>query len=877
MTGDLGSESTLTRIEEDVRRFWRRYEVPEAFRASRRDGLPYIIYQQPLAAWGRPKDEWVRLLAASDLLARYRTMQGDAVRRQVGWACHGLAVELAVEQGLGADLAGHDLAQFNDACREAAMGGVQQGELVTERLGVWLDPGDAYLTLDPQAVGAVWADLQDLWEAGRLKQENRVVPVCPRCATPLSAAEATQRATVAEAREVWVQLPWGGEPNTYLLAWTPNPWMLVGMVAVAAHPGTRYVLVELPGQEGLPPNRLLLSESALGRALLGDYQVVRYLSGKSLRGTLYHPPFTFVPSGEGIHRVVLSEDVPLDQGSGLWPVTPAFDALSLALARSFNLAVPDLLDDWGSLGDTVMPWRGLSPLDAEPLLLEDLQARGLVFLDLAQTRPLSFCPFCAASLIPQARDVWLVETAGGPWVVGRDRAWGCPLPIWGCAECGEQLCLAGIDDLAHRVGMGVGQIDVHRPAVDRLTFPCAACGGTMRRVPEVVDSAFEAAVLPWAMAPPSGPANLAVGLGDKHLGWLGDLTEMAALLRGSLAWQQAVAVPRSEPEEFWDLERIPSADALRWATYAGTTPEEAARDLLRPLWRHVVLYTSAPGLQGDAPERPVAGGAATDDELYDRWLLARLYQATGALTEALDACDLRRGCDILADLVRDLTDWYMHHRPGGGVEVVRALSLLLAPFAPHLAEAIHRLVGVREVRSVHLADWPVPDESAADQVLLDGMSQVQNLVELGGAARVSAGVGADRLLPQAFIGSQPAGAADYEVLAPFESLLARALGVARVVLGPEAATKVSWRLALNPDQTVERDITRTEVAAALVGLDQAMVLDLVSQLGAGLSASLQVAGQAITLLPDEVCISPQAQPGWAAAVGSGQLVVLELA
>jgi isoleucyl-tRNA synthetase len=392
MFGGRSDGVSLIRIEEEVRRYWRRHQVAAAFRAAHRDGPPYLVCQQPLAAAGQSWADQIRLWATADLLARYQAMRGRDVRHQTGWSCHGLPVEIAVEQALGPDLADYDLAQFNAACHETAVSGVTQGQDLAEWLGVWPDPDAALVTLSPQSVGAVWGALKKLWAAGRLKQERRVVPFCPRCATPLSTTEAARRAVTTEGRWVWVRLPWDGQPDTYLLVWTPAPWTLVSMVALAVHPEATYVLVEHHSRGRVPPTRLLLAEAALNRTTGGAPTILRRLPGKALRGTRYHPPFTFVPASGGSGQILVSPEVPLERGTGLLPVTPTFDSLSLSLAQAHGLPVPDVLDDFGSLDDAVTPWRGLSPLDAEPLLVEDLQSRGLLLRQETREQQRALCP-----------------------------------------------------------------------------------------------------------------------------------------------------------------------------------------------------------------------------------------------------------------------------------------------------------------------------------------------------------------------------------------------------------------------------------------------------------------------------------------------------
>jgi len=856
--------------------------VPGAALASPRDTLSTVIYLQPLLATGQPWADQVRLLATFDLLARHQAMQGEAIYRQAGWAAHGLPIEIAVERSLDTETGSYDLARFNAACRAAASEGMRQGEALAEWLGVWLEPDRFCATQTPQAIGLVWQEFRRLWTAGRVVHQQRVAPICPRCATCLSDAEAARRASERNAASVWVRLPWDTEPGAYLLTWTPIPWALVGMVALAAHPEASYALVELEGDDDHPPLRVVLSEAALSRTLAGPHRVVRRMKGRALRGSRYHPPFTFTPLPAGADRVILSEAVPVERGTGLLPVTPSFDSLSLWLAQAHDLPVPGLVDDAGKFNDTVTPWRGFSPMESEPLLVDDLQARGLLFRQEIRTQAQALCPYCETPLLYQAWPLWLLETGSGPWIISRNRAWGAPLPVWTCDECGQEICIAGLDDLARRTGLNVNQIEPHRPEVDALTFPCSRCRGTMHRVAEVMDAAFEAAVLPWVTVPEDEqPAaaprrTLAVGLGDKHLGWLGDMTEVAALLRGSLAWEQALALPEGSGAPL-DPDHSTPADALRWAVYSGTTPASAEHDFLRPL-RQLAALALEPQL---APEEERAPGPQRRNgekegrrvALLDRWLAARLQQAIGLMTEALADCDTCGAAWHLAKLVHDLVDWYAPRRPAGVSPALGALAPLLAPFTPHLAEAIYCQTSRREADSVHLVDWPTADPDAIDEHLLGGIALIRRLADLGQAARVRAAVPVDQAVRRAWVGFVPPEAAEPLI---DEAWLAEALGAARVKVTPDALTKVTWHLALDPQQAIGRDISPSEIDAALIRLAPEATVALLSQVWSGRSVGLEVSGRAVTLLPDEVAADVQALPGCAAAVEPGHLVVLEL-
>jgi isoleucyl-tRNA synthetase len=645
--------------------------------------------------------------------------------------------------------------------------------------------------------------------------------------------------------------------------------MLVGMVAIAVHPDATYAVIEVERGDGQPTLRLLLAESALAATIGDDHQFVRRVGTRALRGSQYRPPFTYLPAGEESNRVILSKHVPLGKSTGVLPVTPAFDGLSLQLAQEYRLPIPEPLDEEGRLDDRVGRWRGLRPMDAEPFILDDLEARGLLFKAQTEQRSHAQCPYCETPLMPMARSVWQVETGKDPWVLGRDRSWGTPLPIWTCDACSEQVCLAGLDDLAHRTGQAADQIDPHRPDVDRITFSCSECEGTMRRVTAVADADFEAAVLPWATAPLPGAADIGVGLGDETPGWLDTMTEITTLLRNSPAWEEGLTLPRGDGGDGWEWGRATPADALRWAIYTNTTPEEAERDFLRPLWRMVGV--SRPTSQAPTPDRQEGAAQA----ILDRWLLARTHQTAEAMTGALNDHDPRRAAGELSDFVDEMSSWYLPRRPEGGREVLRTLCGLAAPFVPHLAEAIYRRLDGRSEGSVHVTPWPAVEQAWQDEQVLAQMALVQRLGQLGQAVRSGAGIEQDLPLPQAIVGILSGDDELADRLAPYSEILAAELGVGKARVTADAASHVVWQLLLHPDRAVKPDADLAGIGGALERLDAERARAVASQLLDGLSVSVEADGKAFTLLPEEVIVRLLPEPGWAAAVEGAYLVILE--
>ncbi len=862
--------ASFTQTEEETRRYWQRHEVAETARAARREGRPYVIYQQPLDLLAPPWTDQIRLLCTSDLFARYHTMRGDAVHSVTGWACHGQALEVEVERSLGPALADCDVAEFNAICRDTATEGIRLVEAQARRLGVWLDPEHTFSSMATRSIGAVWRALYRLWEAGRLKPQQRVEAYCTRCATHLSPAEAAERLVEADVGPVWVRIPWDGEADAYFLVQASDPWMLMGMVALAVHPDATYILAEPAVRQESTPTHVLVAEAAAARSLPDGFRPVRELRGKELRDARFRPLFTFLPDTAATGRVVLSPSVPLDRGSGIMPVMPAFDGISLELAPAHGLPIPQLLDEWGSLDEMVASWRGLSPWDAEPLLVEDLQARGLLFRQEPNQHRKALCPHCATPLLQLARQVWLVGSKDDTRVVDRARPWGAPLPIWKCRGCAEQLCMAGLDDLAHRTDLDLDEIDLHRPEVDGLTFACRSCGGLMQRVTPVVDTAFELAVLSTAEASPPAPADLAIGLDPTHSHWLQDLSAVSTILQQPPAYQHAISVPTTAFARGWEQTRAFSGDAFRWATYTNTTPRQAERGFLQQVRRLVQAFSSELVPDHDWHRHQLG----TAEVLLDHWLLARLHETIRAVTEALDGGRVSDAAGSLVALVEDINSWYVVYRPGRGEDLLGTVCSLMAPFSPHLSEIIYSQIEGQAAPSVHLTDWPSPDPAWQDSKLLAQMTLIRQLAALGDTARAQADMDPDVTLDRALVATLSALTAPAGELTLFEGLLADALRVTRVEFTPDAEHQVEWQLLPIADRLVSRAVPAAEIAASLAELDSEAAADLAAQLRAGYSTSMQVSGRAITLLPDEVQISAKARPGWAAAVEGPCLLVL---
>jgi len=378
----ISPKLNLNVMEEGILRFWNANDIFKKSSDERKDRPPYVIYEGPPTANGKPGIHHVLARAFKDMFPRYKTMQGFYVDRRGGWDTHGLPVEIEVEKRLGftnkAEIESYGIEKFNALCRESAFERILDWEKLTQRIAYWVDFERAYVTYRNEYIESVWWLLKSIWDKGLLYQGYKVVPYCPRCGTPLSDHEVAQGYADTEDPSVFVRFPLVDEPNTYLLVWTTTPWTLPGNVAVAAHPDVEYALVTRA--DGLSDERLILAKELVEK-VFGDIpvKILKTYKGKALKGKRYAPLFTFLPTDKPAHYVVNAEYVTTSDGTGLVHIAPAFGADDMEVAKEYDLPVLMTINDEGKFNREVTNWSGLFVKDADALIIEELEQRGLLF------------------------------------------------------------------------------------------------------------------------------------------------------------------------------------------------------------------------------------------------------------------------------------------------------------------------------------------------------------------------------------------------------------------------------------------------------------------------------------------------------------------
>ena len=721
--GPVDAQVDLVALEERVLARWRDEDLASQVRKLREGATPWIFYEGPPTANGRPGLHHVWARVFKDLFPRFQTMRGHDVPRKGGWDCHGLPVEIEVEKALGIsrkqEIEAYGIEEFNKRCRESVQRYVADWESLTERSGVWIDTEDAYWTLDNTYVESVWWLVKQMWDAGLLYEGHRVSPYCARCGTALSSHEVAQGYKDVTDPSVYVRFP-VVDRDADLLVWTTTPWTLVSNVAVAAGPSVEYVRVAAPDGR-----RDLVLAAARVEALFGEgVEPLERFTGPELVGWRYERPFTFLDVDHTGARVVNAEYVSTDDGSGLVHLAPAFGAEDMEVGKAEGLPVLNPVGPDGTFDERVPPYAGTFVKDADPAIIDDLRARGLLVREQPYLHSYPHCWRCGTPLIYWAKTSWFARTAerradllrenerigwhpehikrgrfgdwlenNVDWALSRDRYWGTPLPVWRCDD-GHDTCVGTVEELSRLVGRDLSDLDLHRPYVDEveITCPVDGCGGAARRLPPVLDAWFDSGSMPSAQhhftgpagtTPDAFPADFICEAIDQTRGWFYSLLAVNTLVFDRTPYRNVVCLAHIVDEQGqkmsksrgnvmdpWDVFHDFGADALRWYFFSSGSPwtnrrvfaegiREATRKTLLTLWNVWSFFATYADLDGWEPSDADAAPAPAPEHVLDRWVLGRLDGTIAAVTAALDGFDALEAATQVAAFVDDLSNWYV--------------------------------------------------------------------------------------------------------------------------------------------------------------------------------------------------------------------------
>ena len=516
------SKVSFPEMEARVRALWQKEGTFRRSIEERPADRTWVFFEGPPTANGLPHMGHVIQRTLKDLFPRFHTMRGSRVVRKAGWDTHGLPVEIEVEKELGftnkKQVEDYGIDAFNKKCRESVFRYIDIWTEFTHQLGFWLDLDDPYITYKSAYTESVWAILKKVWDRGLLYKGYRVVPYCPRCATPLSSHELSLGyEDDVKDPSVYPLFELTDEPGTYFLAWTTTPWTLPGNVALAVGPDIKYVKV----QNG--DRKLILAEARL-EVLDGDYEVLEKLTSKELVGKTYRSLYDYLVPEEPAFFVVEANFVSVEDGTGVVHTAAAYGEDDLRLAQEKGIPVRHVVDLNGRFFPEVEKFAGQFVKDADVPIMVDLSERGLLYKKGTIRHTYPFCWRCGTPLLYYAMDSWFIRmselrdkmlevnrsTGWYPshiregrmgnwlealqdWSLSRLRYWGTPLPIWECESCDERRCVGSVAEL----GLSL-EDDLHRPYIDQVKLQCEGCSGTMHRVPDLIDVWFDSGAMPFA-------------------------------------------------------------------------------------------------------------------------------------------------------------------------------------------------------------------------------------------------------------------------------------------------------------------------------------------------------------------------------------------
>ncbi|HOK20924.1 MAG TPA: isoleucine--tRNA ligase [Candidatus Paceibacterota bacterium] len=817
----------LPEIEKKILNFWKENQIFEKSLQKEAPKGDYVFYDGPPFATGTPHYGHLVASLMKDIVPRYQTMRGYHVERKWGWDCHGMPIENIVEEKLGLktkkDIEKIGIDKFNEFCRQNVLTYVEEWRKVIERWGRWVDMDNAYKTMDLTYMESVWWVFKELWDKKLIYEGYKAMHICPRCETTLSQYEVSEGYKDVTDLAVTAKFELADEPNVYILAWTTTPWTLIGNVALAIGENIEYVKFRLSNHPDQLDGVYIASKNYFEKyqKVIAEnpdlasvkLELLEQVAASKLVGRRYQPLFDYylnkpLEHKENLYTIQSANFVTTEDGTGVVHIAPAFGEEDMTLGLEKNLPFIQHVGMDGRFKEEVKDFAGLdvkpreTPTSTDEKVIDFLKKKNLIFEVESYTHSYPYCWRCDSPLLNYATSSLFVNVTAlksqllknaefinwvpahikegrfgkwlegaRDWAISRQRYWGSVIPLWICDQCGEKKVIGSVKELEDLTGAKI--TDLHKHFIDKLQFKCEKCGGTMKRIPDVLDCWFESGSMPYAQLhypfenkekfEKNFPAEFIAEGVDQTRAWFYYLHVLATALKDKPAFKNVVVngIVLAEDgkkmskhlKNYTDpLEMMEKygADPMRY--YLATSPVVEAEDLwfsekaVEEILKKVILillnvlsfyklYVSAPKISLEMHLGNV----------LDVWIISRLETLKEEVTMQYEQYNLAKANRPIAEFIEDLSTWYVRRSrerfKNGDEEAMHTLGYILlelakvmAPVMPFVSDYIYKEIGGEKV-SIHLEDWPTVNKNLINPEVLEKMKQTRKAVEIGLALR----------------------------------------------------------------------------------------------------------------------------------------------
>jgi isoleucyl-tRNA synthetase len=795
----------FSKLEVETLKWWKENNIFEKSLSTRADGIPFTFYEGPPTANGKPGIHHVMSRTVKDMFCRYKTLKGYRVERKAGWDTHGLPVEIEVEKEL--DLEGREqveefgIAKYNEQCRNSVLKYKDLWDKLTNRMAYWVDLDDPYVTFDNDYIESVWWAFKTLYEKDLVYQGYKIQWYSPGSSTVLSSHEVSLGYEEVQDPSIFVKFQVEMSEDEYFLAWTTTPWTIISNMALAVNPDLDYAKIEL--SEGGRTEYYILAKECIDEVIDHDYEIVAEYKGKELVGWTYDPVFDYALEEfdkEEAWKVVSADYVTTEEGTGVVHTAPAFGADDFETGQKHDIPMFNPIDEDGKFTDKVPDFEGQWFKDADKEIARAIKDKYLMYKhetyvhnyphDWRKGTPLMSYP--VESWFIRTTDIkdkmvdfnkkinWKPPSTGTgrfgtwlennvDWAISRQRYWGTPIPLWVSDENPDHIEVVGsVEELKKKAGLPDDkEIDLHRPHIDDITWE-GPDGGTMRRIPDLMDVWFDSGSMPFAQwhypfenkdkFKANFPADFIAEGVDQTRGWFYTLHALGTMLFDQPAYKNVVSnglvldedgnkMSKSKGNTVEPFEVIQEygADTVRWYMMSNSSPwenlrfsKEGLEETQRKFFNTIVntysffaMYANIDSFVYSGSQIPIS-----DRKEMDRWIISRLNTTVKLVDEYLDDYEPTKAARAVENFVDQLSNWYVRRsrrrfwKEGKSLEKQAAyqtlyeclvdLAKLISPIAPFLGEWLYqRLNQVTEAdeESVHISFYPTVEETAIDKSL----------------------------------------------------------------------------------------------------------------------------------------------------------------